>query len=119
MYDRWGDSFNIPTEFTVINLSRSLASLAYWMARSPLKDQPWKSASSKIVDAGGMYGLRVENVVPPESGNLDPQKAQVLWESVGSPDAPEIGVIFQPRGEPKRIEVEAIWPDGRRTTTKR
>ena len=47
-YDRWGDSFNFSTEFVIVNQARSLAYLAWLMARTPLKNQPWKSAIARI-----------------------------------------------------------------------
>ena len=37
IYDRWGDSFNLSTEFVTVNQARSLAYLAWLMARTPLK----------------------------------------------------------------------------------
>jgi hypothetical protein len=48
LYDRWGDSFNLTTEFVVANQGRSLASLAYWFAQSPLKAQGWRAGSAQI-----------------------------------------------------------------------
>src|ERR1041384_1950225 len=38
-YDRWGDSFNLNTEFVIVNQARGLAALAFLMARTGLKDQ--------------------------------------------------------------------------------
>ena len=43
-YDRWGDSFNLATEFTIPIQGRGMATLAWLMARSPLKTQPWRTA---------------------------------------------------------------------------
>ena len=47
-YDRWGDSFNLTTEFVISNQARGLAYLAWLMAQTPLKNQPWKSANAQI-----------------------------------------------------------------------
>lgn len=109
-YDRWGDAFNVQTEFTVIAQSRALASLAFWMAQSPLKTQPWKSVAAKIINApSGGYRLDVPG--------LDPTAALVVWEAAGR--QPALGPIFKPEGSPDWIEAEALWPDGRRAFARR
>src|SRR5262249_35845160 len=48
-YDRWGDSFNVATEFTIPIQGRCLGTLAWLMARSPQKTQQWRAAAGKIV----------------------------------------------------------------------
>ena len=103
-YDRWGDSFNTTTEFTVQQLSRSLASAAYWMARTQLKTQPWKSSAARIVEADGGYRLEVEE--------LDLKDAFIVWEADGQ--QPAAGPVFKPARGASWIEAEALWPDGRR-----
>jgi hypothetical protein len=95
----------VQTEFTVVNLSRAFASLAYWMARTPLKSQAWKSADGSIVSSGGAYSLRVD-------GSDPAAEAQIVWEGEG--EEPQIGPSFKPKGRPGWIESEALWPDGRR-----
>jgi hypothetical protein len=45
-YDRWSDSFNLSQEFVIVNQARALAYLAWLMAQTPLKNQPWKSADA-------------------------------------------------------------------------
>src|SRR5439155_20080075 len=47
-YDRWVDGFNLSQEFVILNQARALGYLAWLMAQTPLKDQPWKAASAKI-----------------------------------------------------------------------
>ena len=108
-YDRWGDSFNTTTEFTVQQLSRSLASAAYWMARTPLKTQPWKSSAARIVEADGGYRLEVEG--------LDSKDAFIVWEADGQ--QPAAGPVFKPARGASWIEAEALWPDGRRVFARR
>jgi hypothetical protein len=109
-YDRWGDAFNVQTEFTVIAQARALASLAFWMAKSPLASQPWKSAQAKIVDApAGGYRLEVPG--------LDPASALVVWEAEGH--EPAIGSTYTPSKRSAWIEAEALWPDGRRAFARR
>ncbi len=108
-YDRWGDSFNVQTEFTVQNLSRSLASLSFWMAQTPFKTQPWKYAAAKIVESSDGYRLEAEG--------LDPKAAFIVWEAEGQD--PAIGSAFQPGKGARWIEAEALWPDGKRAFARR
>jgi len=108
-YDRWADTFNVQTEFTVQDLSRGLACLAFWMAQSPIKTQPWKSALAKIVDAD--HGFRLE------AEGLDSKQASIVWEAEGQD--PMIGPIFKPAKGARWIEAEALWPDGRRVFARR
>jgi hypothetical protein len=115
MYDRWGDSFNVTTEFVAAIQSRGLAVTAYLMAQTPLRDQPCRAATATIegvprrVTAGQRFrvGLRVDG--------LDPERAQVVWEVAGS--EPSLGTRREVTAgtEPHQwIEGEAVWPDGRR-----
>ena len=110
-YDRWGDSFNVQTEFTILCQSRALASLAFWMAQSPLKTQQWKPAGAKIIDApsGGGYQL--------DAPGLNPRAAFVVWEASGQ--EPAVGPVFKPAVGASWIEAEAVWPDGRRVFARR
>ena len=50
-YDRWGDGWNLSQEFVILNQARSLGYLAWLMAQTPLKTQPWKPAPAEIVPA--------------------------------------------------------------------
>src|SRR6266436_847831 len=52
-YDRWGDAFNVTTEFTVQQSVRELASIAWLAAQTSFKTQAWTSAVSQIVPPAG------------------------------------------------------------------
>ncbi len=107
-YDRWGDTFNVSTEFTIVELSRTLANFAYWMAQSPLKDQPWKSASGKITIDQSQEGPRAHLEAP----GMDMSEALIVWESQNQ--EPVVTQDFAISKKTSWIEVEAQWPDGRR-----
>jgi hypothetical protein len=113
IYDRWGDSFNLSQEFVIVNQARALGYLAWLMAQTPLKNQPWKSAEAKIT------GLPPKR--PPQAGakleltstGLDLNSARIVWEADGQ--EPAIGKTFVlPKSNPAWIEAEAQLPDGRR-----
>ncbi|PYI80682.1 MAG: glycoside hydrolase family 9, partial [Verrucomicrobia bacterium] len=48
-YDRWGDIYNVTTEFVALFQARSLASLAYLATLTSVKTQAWTSATAQIV----------------------------------------------------------------------
>jgi hypothetical protein len=116
-YDRWGDSFNLSTEFVAVNQARSLATLAWLMAQGPLRDQPWTAAQGRIrlrpTAQPGSPALtaRLEVV----DADLDPDQAQIVWEATDQ--TPTFGgpFTFVPATLGAQwIEAEALWPDGRR-----
>lgn len=110
-YDRWGDSFNLSTEFVVLNPARGLAVGAMLMARSPLKSQAWKSAPAKIrvKDQAQTASLELAGSGP------SLEEAQVLWEAANHPPAFGLNYRF-PTNQPAPawLEAEALLPDGRR-----
>lgn len=114
-YDRWGDSFNVSTEFTIPIQGRCLGTLAWLMGRSARKDQKWRAATAHIVGmptavgTGGRYSLTLK------VEGLNPEEAQIVWEAAGQ--EPKFGARcdFTPaHAGPQWIEAEALWPDGRR-----
>ncbi|MBI2948148.1 MAG: glycoside hydrolase family 9 protein, partial [Verrucomicrobia bacterium] len=114
-YDRWADSFNVTTEFTIVNQARSLASLALLAAQSHLKYQVWKPVAARIT------GLPVEvstnttvNAALEVSGlNLD--QARIVWEASNQEPVFGASLTFTPTNHALHwVEVEAQWPDGRR-----
>ena len=118
LYDRWGDSFNLSTEFVVLNQARGLGVLAWLMAQTPLRAQPWRAAAGTIVGApekatsGRAFTVRL--TVPADSG-LDVKDALIVWEA--RDQEPVFGgeFTFTPRNTGNHwIEAEAQWPDGRR-----
>ena len=115
LYDRWSDSFNTTTEFTIVAQARGLAVAALLMAQSPLKNQSWRRATAKIVGvpttlpAGSMATARLKVT------GLRLNDAVVVWESSG------VNPFFGPEYRLSTLvpgahwlEAEAMWPDGRR-----
>ncbi|MES2696929.1 MAG: glycoside hydrolase family 9 protein [Verrucomicrobiota bacterium] len=118
LLDRWGDSFNLQTEFVAVNQARGLAVTAWLFAQTPVRSQTWKPVAAKIegvpsakVAAGKPLTLRF---ISP-SADLDPALARIVWD--GRDQAPAFGTefVFTPqKAGAQWIEAEAQWPDGRR-----
>lgn len=114
-YDRWTDMIDTTTEFVVMDLGRSLASLSFWMARGAEKSQAWKPILGQI--SGMDVGLQAEvpTTLTLSAPGIDLSKAQVLWEvrflepTFGNP-----GLITPKFSGEHWIEAEAVLPDGRR-----
>ncbi len=116
-YDRSGtDAFNVTAEFTLDKQARHLAAYLYLLSQTGSTLKPWKSSVGKIVGApdkirsGEKFSATLE---APGMPSLD--EAQVVWEASGS--EPSFGTKFEGSvGDafPGYLEVEAVWPDGRR-----
>jgi hypothetical protein len=114
-YDRWGDSFNTTTEAVITDQARSLASLAFWMAQTSLKDQPWMAMAGQVTglpaQVPASQNITATLVVP----GLDLSGARVVWE--GRDQEPQFGnpITFAANtvGE-QWVEAEAQLVDGRR-----
>ena len=112
-YDRWSDTFNLSTEFVVLNQARGLAYTAWLMARTPLKDQKWKSADGRIVlSRSGANSQMVTASLQTSGVSLD--QAKIIWEMSGHEPARGKEFRFDPSNTPQWIEAEAEFPDGRR-----
>lgn len=114
-YDRWGDSFNVTTEFVAAIQSRGLAASAYLMSQTSLRTQPWRAATAVIegvpdrLTAGQRFTARLH------VEGLDPSRAQVVWETAGGePSFGKKRELTAPPGPHFWVEAEAVWPDGRR-----
>jgi hypothetical protein len=111
-YDRWGDAFNLSQEFVITIQAKSFAYLAWLMAQSPLKSQPWKPQAAKIVEAKPITSAAARTYELHAEG-LDLTQARIVWEAEGN--EPHIGASFSPaQRKPGWIEAEAQLPDGRR-----
>lgn len=115
IYDRWGDSFNLSTEFVAVNQARGLAYLAWLMAQTSCKTQAWNSASAQItgVPAAVRPGEKIEAKL--QSAGVELSQAQVVWEAKNQTPAfgPAFSFVATNTG-PQWIEAEAMLPDGRR-----
>ena len=116
-YDRWGDSFNVATEFTIPIQGRCLAVTAWLMARSSLKAQKWRTAQARLVGLPDRVKSGVPFTVSLQAPGLDSSDAQIVWEASGN--EPRFGQTFTftpAKGGAQWIEAEALWPDGRRVS---
>ena len=114
-YDRWGDSFNLTQEFVILNQARGLAYLAWLMAKTPLKNQAWKSASAQIIDTPAKTNANAGKTVVLSASGFDLQSARIVWEVAAH--KPAFGTNFAftpPRLGSIWFEAEAQLPDGRR-----
>lgn len=114
-YDRWADTFNLNTEFVVLNQARGLAYTAWLMARTPLKDQPWRSGEAHIAFSPGAKASSSGRTATLETPGMDLQQARIIWEM--RDHEPVWGKTVQVptvKSSPLWIEAEAQLPDGRR-----
>ncbi len=114
-YDRWGDSWNVSTEFVVLNQARSLAVTAWLMAQTPAKNQSWKFAPAHIAglprEPAGKKELHASMAAP----SLDLAPARIVWEARDQEPGFASEFKFTPTNPgPCWVEVEAQMPDGRR-----
>jgi hypothetical protein len=102
------------TEFVVMDMARSLASLSFWMAQGDAATQNWKPILGQIsgLEAAIQDSPSTLTLTAP---GIDLSKAQVLWEvrflepQFGNPAA-----ITPKFSGDHWIEAEALLPDGRR-----
>lgn len=115
IYDRWGDSFNLSTEFVAVNQARELAYLSWLMAQSSVKTQAWKSATAQIVGVSSKTSTGSKISVSLKSDSVDLKQARIVWEARGNEPAYGTTFTFTPTNSgPTWIEAEAQLPDGRR-----
>jgi len=115
IYDRWGDSFNLATEFVIVNQARGLGVIAWLMAETPLRNQRWTPSSATLsgiprnVVTGKPFIVRLS--VP----DLDLNGARIVWETGGQEPVFSQELAITPRTPGDHwVEAEAQLPDGRR-----
>ncbi|MHB8522382.1 MAG: glycoside hydrolase family 9 protein [Limisphaerales bacterium] len=114
-YDRWGDSYNVTTEFVVLNQARSLGSLAYWAAQTTSAAQPWSAAAGQISVPTNTVPLGAPVTATFAVPGLDVSGARIVWEARDQEPAYGPSYTFAPVNNGTQwVEVEAQWPDGRR-----
>jgi hypothetical protein len=113
LYDRWGDSFNVQTEFVILTQARALSVTAFLMARTSLRTQPWKAVPGtiRVEPAKNGSGTASQIVATLQCPPLNPAEARVVWEAAEC--QPTFGLSFTNTSR-AWIEAEAQWPDGRR-----
>ena len=114
MYDRWSDTFDVNNEFTILNLARALAASSYWMAQTPVKNQPWKAGEGSIdvmahpSHPGDAYQVQFHPKDMPEP------PVQILWETSNKEVSGGMQPSIRKTSKISWIEADAVWADGRR-----
>ncbi len=116
-YDRSGtDAFNVAAEFTINIQGRNLAAYLYLLGQEGTPLKPWKSSVGKITGAPDRIRSGEKFTAALEAPGMPPlAEAQIVWEASGS--EPSFGPRFEGAlgdAHPGYLEVEAVWPDGRR-----
>src|SRR6185503_5134755 len=115
LYDRWADSYNVRTEFVVLDLARGLSSLSFLATLTQARTQSWVSAVGQIVvpaevSPGSSVNARLQ------APGIDLSRARVAWEVQGND--PVLGSTNHQFAVTNMgtlwIEAEACLPDGRR-----
>jgi hypothetical protein len=112
-YDRWGDAFNLSQEFVILNQARALGCLAWLMAGTSLKNQPWKPEPGEIT--GWPPTPSAPATLDLRAPGMDASKARIVWEADDQEPSYGTTLKFAPGSKAGHwVEVEAQWPDGRR-----
>lgn len=114
-YDRWGDGFNLSQEFVILNQARGLGCLAWLMAQTSLKTQPWKPPLAHIAGLSPNPSSQGRVTATLQAPGLDLSSARIVWEANGQ--EPVFGQMFTftpGRTGLEWVEAEAQLPDGRR-----
>ncbi len=115
-YDRWGDVWNVSTEFVVLNSARSLGTVGFLAAVTGNQKQAWKPTAATISVPQTPAEVGKPITLTLQAPGMDLSTARIIvWE--GSDQAPIIGssYTFTPQKSGAQwAEAEAQWPDGRR-----
>jgi hypothetical protein len=96
-YDRWGDSYNVSTEFVVLNQARSLASLAYLATLTASSTQAWTSVAAQIPVPTTTVPLNAPLTLTLQvPSGLDLSQARVVWEARDQQPAYGTNFTFSP-----------------------
>ncbi|HSY18025.1 MAG TPA: glycoside hydrolase family 9 protein, partial [Candidatus Acidoferrales bacterium] len=113
-YDRWGDSWNVQTEATVVNQVRQLATAAFLMAKTVCATQAWQPVPAQITVPAAV-GISNSATATLNVPGLALTNARIVWEAQNQ--EPAFGTNFTyttTNYGTQWIEAEAQWPDGRR-----
>ncbi len=120
IYDRWGDAYNLTTEFVIVNQARALAAVAYYAGK---QDSGRPDPIPMSLDVTGLPSSPKEG--EPISLSLESTRpltnAMVIWEISDLPN-PLLGsrITYTPQESGSHfLAVEAQWPDGHRAYERR
>jgi hypothetical protein len=114
-YDRWGDSYNVTTEFIAVNQARALTSLVVLATQTSATAQPWQSATAQIVVPSGTAPLNAPATLTLQTPGLDLTHARIVWEARDQEPAFGSSYTISPKNNGTQwAEAEIEWPDGRR-----
>ena len=115
LYDRWSDCFNLTQEFVIVNQARALGYLAWLMAQTPLKSQPWKPVSGQIACNPEPAASGRKYIAKLSAAGIDLASARIVWEAEDHEPMISQTFSFAPaRLGSTWLEAEAQLPDGRR-----
>jgi hypothetical protein len=118
-YDRWGDSFNTSSESVVVDQARSLATAAFLMARTSVKNQPWKPISATIAGLPKAASVGEAITASLQAQGINLGEASIVWEARDQEPFIASQAKFAAKNVGEQwIEAEALLPDGRRVFAK-
>ena len=89
--------------------------MAFLMARTPLREQPWRYAAAQITGQASQIAVGSTAQFSLSAEGFDLNRSRIVWEATDT--EPFVGPTFtvKPmRAGKTRIEAEATLPDGRR-----
>jgi hypothetical protein len=119
LYDRWGDSFNLSTEFVIVDQARALATACWWMGQTAVATQPYRMIPGTIITTTSRNLPATQpqfTLVFKSNENVEGLAPRVIWEIQDEEPSITPALRWIPRKPGSAwIEVEAFWPDGRRS----
>jgi len=115
-YDRWCDDWNVSTEGSTTDTTRSLAGLAWLAARTSLAAQSWRSTRATIIGPTTKLPNRPATVSL-QVADTNLTAARIIWEARDQePTFGSQNYTFTVGSQEGAywIEAELQWPDGRR-----
>ena len=115
-YDRWSDAYNVTTEFIAVNQARSLLACGFLAARTAGAAGAWRSAAARITVPATVAPLGATVTLGVTVPGRDLAGARIVWEARDQEPAYGPTYAIAPRNNGSQwVEVEAEWPDGRRS----
>jgi hypothetical protein len=114
-YDRWCDDWNVSTEASTTDTTRSFVTAAWLAAQTSLTNQPWSWTNATII-APTATQLSQPVTIQLQLANADVDGAKIIWEAHDQePAFGGLSYTFTPPHDGAQwVEAEMQWPDGRR-----